>query len=105
MAAEAFADSNSTSTTKGGTVVNDAAQLKIAICYHAEKNQYSVLFHNLTGEQAAEVEKGRSDVLPVLIVEQQKRHSTEDAQNCRACRNDVKRSSGLNSTPKFKRRK
>lgn len=85
--------------------MNEAAQLKIAICYYADKNQYSVLFHNLTAEKAAEVEKGRIDVLPVLIVEQQKRHSTEDAQNCRACREDVKRSSGLNPTPKFKRRK
>ena len=85
--------------------MNDAAQLKIAICYYADKNQYSVLFHNLTAEKAAEVEKGRCDDLPVLIVEQRKRHSTEDAQNCRACREDVKRSSGLNPTPKFKRRK
>ena len=85
--------------------MNEAAQLKIAICYYADKNQYSVLFHNLTAEKAAEVETGRSDVLPVLIVEQQKRHSTEEAQNCRACREDVKRSSGLNPSPKFKRRK
>jgi len=85
--------------------MNEAAQLKIAICYHPEKNQYSVLFHNLTAEKAAEVETGRSDVLPVLIVEQRKRHSTEDAQNCRACREDVKRSSGLTPNPKFKRRK
>ena len=82
-----------------------AAQLKIAICYHAEKNRYSVLFHNLTAEKAAEVEKGRSDAFPVLIVEQRKHHSTEDAQNCRDCREDVKRSSGLTPTPKFKRRK
>ncbi len=84
--------------------MNEAAQLKLAISYHPEKNQYSVLFHNLT-EKAAEVEKGRIDVLPVLIVEQRKRHSTEDAQNCQACREDVKRSSGLTPTPKFKRRK
>jgi hypothetical protein len=85
--------------------VNDAAQLKIAICYYAEQNQYSVLFHNLTPEKAAEVEKGRCDVLPVLIIEQRKRHTVEDAQNCRACRDDVKRSSGLVPIPKFKRRK
>ena len=85
--------------------MNEAAQLKIAICYYADKNQYSVLFHNLTAEKAAEVETGRSDVMPVIIIEQRKRHSTENAQNCRTCREEVKRSSGLTPTPQFKRRK
>jgi hypothetical protein len=85
--------------------VNDAAQLKIAIFYYAENNRYSILDHNLTPETAGEVEKKRSDIFPVFIVEQRHRHSTTDPQNCRACRNEVKQRSGLAPTPKFKRRK
>jgi hypothetical protein len=46
-------------------------------------------------EKAVEVEKGRSDVLPVLMIEQRKRHTSVDVQNSRACRDNVKRSSGL----------
>jgi hypothetical protein len=62
--------------------------------------------HNLTPETAAEeVDKQRTDRLPAFTVNQRSRHRAADAQTCRACRNEVKRSSGLVPTPRYTRRK
>jgi hypothetical protein len=40
----------------------------------------------------------------LITLEQQKAHQTKDAQDCRACRETVRRSSGLVPLPKFTRR-
>ncbi len=86
--------------------MNDAAQLKLAIVYDAPENRYTVIDHNLTPQQVEEeVGRWKANGHTALAVDQRHRHAVGDAQDCRTCRDDVKRSSGLTPTPKFKRRK
>jgi hypothetical protein len=83
--------------------------LNLVILYNAALNIYSVSAHNQTSLEAQSLlQKFEQHLKPgwkLLIIEQQKTHKTENAQDCKACRNTVVRSSGLTPTPAFKRRK
>ena len=86
--------------------MKEKSQLKLVILYDGRENQYTICDHNLTAEVAVEeVNKWRDHGLPALTVNQRSRHRAADAETCRACRNEVNRSSGLVPTPQFKRRK
>lgn len=85
--------------------MKEKSQLKLVILYDGRENQYTIRDHNLTAEIAAEeVNKWKAEGLPALTINQRRRHSAADAETCRACRNEVNRSSGLVPTPQFKRR-
>jgi len=82
--------------------------LNLVILYNAAENVYSVSAHNQTSEEAQSLLQEFNQHLKPgwrrLVIEQQKAHETTDAQDCKACRNAVVRSSGLTFTPAFKRR-
>ncbi len=83
--------------------------LKLVIVYHAAENEYSVSAHNQTGEEArkllAEWQPHLKPGFSFVVIDQRKPHSAADAANCRACRDTVRGSSGLQPPPRFKRRK
>ncbi len=83
-------------------------KLKLLIVYDASTNEYTISDHNLEPQQAAQFVKEWQPHLrsgcSFMSLDQQRRHNTLDAQNCRACRDQVRRSSDLQSPPTFKRR-
>ncbi len=82
-----------------------AESFKLVMLYDAKNNTYTVSDHNLTPEEADYlVQDLRSKLLPALTVNQGVRHKREDAEACRACRQDVARASGLIPRPRFQRR-
>lgn len=79
--------------------------LKLVILYDARNNAYTVWDHNLRPEEADRMVRDlRSKLLSALTVNQRVRHRREDAEACRACRQDVARASGLEPRPRFHRR-
>lgn len=84
-------------------------ELDLVVLYHAQENTYSISAHNRTPEEASRlVAEGTPNLEPglsLLTMRQRKSHKTDDAANCRTCREMVQRSSGLQPVPKFQRRK
>jgi hypothetical protein len=84
-------------------------KLHVVIVYHAAENTYVVSAHNQPPDKAKAFADGfNPETRPgaqLITVEQQRTHKTEDEQTCRACRETVQRSSGLQPLPKFIRRK
>jgi hypothetical protein len=82
--------------------------LKLVVAYDRNRNEYSLVAHNQTPEEAQSylgqwsrhLREGNS----FIVLDQTKRHVTEKAQSCRACRDTVTRSAHLEPQPKFKRR-
>ena len=82
-----------------------AETFKLVILYDARNNTYTVWDHNLRPEEADRMVRDlRSKLLSALTVNQRVRHKREDAEACRACRQDVARTSGLTPRPRFQRR-
>jgi hypothetical protein len=80
--------------------------LKLLILYDARRNAYTICDHNLTPEQAkAQVVEWRGKSLNALTVDQNSKHKANDPQDCRTCRRDVARTSGLYPKPRFQRRR
>ncbi len=88
--------------------MTEPSTLKALIVYNAERNEYTISDHNLGPERAAQlVAEWQPHLRPgcrFITVNQNRTHTTPDARNCRACRDQVRRSSGLQPPPKFKRR-
>lgn len=86
-------------------------QLNLVIIYNAAENTYALSAHNQPADKAKElVEKFNPHMksgFTLITLEQKKAHKTEDAQQCRACRETVRRALGsrLTTVPKFVRRK
>lgn len=82
--------------------------LNLVILYRAAENEYSVSAHNQTAEEANQLlQEWNQHLEPgcsLITLGQQKPHSTADAAHCPACRNIVRRRSGLQPPPTFKRR-
>ncbi len=82
--------------------------LKLVILYHTVENSYSTLAHNQTPEEATRfLEQWNKHLKPgfsLVSLDQKKPHRTADVQDCRTCRDIVRRSPGLQQ-PKFQRRK
>jgi hypothetical protein len=86
------------------------AVLKLVILRNATENWYSISAHNQTPEEAKRLlEEWNKHLQPgcsLVSLDQRKPHQTEDhPQDCRTCRDVVRRSSGLEPQPKFQRRK
>lgn len=87
----------------------DQQPLKLIVAYDQNQNEYSLVAHNQTAEEvqsfleqwSRHLREGHSFV----VLDQVKRHATQKAQACRACRNTVTRSGRLQPQPKFIRRK
>ena len=83
--------------------------LKLIVAYNQNQNEYSLAGHNQTAE---EVQSFLDQWLPHLreghsfvVLDQTKRHATEEVQACRACRATVARSDRFQLQLKFIRRK
>ena len=82
---------------------------KLIIAHDRNGNEYSLVAHNQRPEEVQNfldqwtrhLREGHSFV----VIDQTRRHATEDAQLCRACRDTVARSAKLQPQPKFVRRK
>ena len=83
--------------------------VKLIVAYNQNQNEYSLVAHNQTAEEvqsfldqwSPHLREGHSFV----VLDQTKRHATEEAQACRACRDTATRSGRLQPEPKFVRRK
>lgn len=91
-------------TTK--EVSRDAQQnLKLITQYDAGRNEYSLLRHNLTNEEANDaVREISARLFGLFIVDQYDHHSAADTDQCPACRRDVEQMSHVRPKPKFRRR-
>lgn len=89
--------------------MKDEVTLKSIVALDSSRNEYSLVAHNQTADEAQgfldqwtrHLREGNSFV----VLEQTKKHATEKAQSCRACRTTVARSEKLEPQPKFIRRK
>ena len=81
----------------------------LTVLFNATEGVYSVLAHNQVPEDATRLrEKWNPHLKPglsLITLEQHSAHTTTEAQSCRTCRATVRRFSGLQPTPKFRRRK
>lgn len=84
-------------------------KVKVIVAYNQNENEYSLVAHNQSAEEVQtfldrwtpHLREGHSFV----VLDQVKRHATEKAQACRACRDTVTRSGRFQPQPKFIRRK
>jgi hypothetical protein len=80
-------------------------KLKLVTQYDAGSNEYTVFQHNLTPEEADEaVRELSARLFGLFVVEQQREHSADEAEQCEACRRDVEHSSHVQPKPTPKRR-
>lgn len=83
--------------------------LMLTVLFNANEGVYSILAHNQVPEEATRLqEKWNPHLKPglsLITLEQQSSHTETNAQACRTCRAIVRRSSGLQPLPKFRRRK
>ena len=88
--------------------MNNQQPLKLVVAYDRNRNEYSLVAHNQTPEEAQSyldqwsrhLREGNS----FIVLDQTKRHVTEKAQSCRACRETVVRAAHLEPQPTFRRR-
>ena len=87
--------------------MTDKLQLKLVVTYDRNRNEYSIAAHNRTSEEAdAVVAEWSHHLRPdcsFIVLVQIRRHRTEEAKDCRACRETVARSAHLQPQPKFVR--
>lgn len=89
--------------------MTEEQKFKLVVAYDRYRNQYSLVEHNRTSEEAQRfldrwtphLREGHS----FIMLDQTRRHETEKAQGCRACRATVARSDRLEPQAKFVRRK
>jgi hypothetical protein len=90
-------------------MTNGKSHLRLVIVHDAGNNEYCVSAHNITPEEAdALIQEWNQHLVEgcrMLDIAQPKPHRAPTAQECRACRDTVARSSGFDHKPKFKRRK
>lgn len=88
--------------------MKEKQELKLIAAYDRNQNEYSLVAHNQSpdeaerylGEWSRELREGCS----FIVIGQARRHRTDQAQDCKACRETVRRSAHLQPQPKFKRR-
>jgi len=88
--------------------VTDKQLLKLIVAYDRNRNEYSIVAHNRTPEEAeghgAQWTPHLRPGCSFIVLAQTRRHRTEQAQDCRACRETVASSAHLEPQPKFVRR-
>jgi len=76
--------------------------------FNANEGVYSLLAHNQNPEEANRLRETwnphLTPGLSLITLEQRSVHNTLEVQACRTCRATVRRSSGLQPLPKFRRR-
>ena len=84
-------------------------RLKLVVLYEADHNEYSISAHNQSAEDAQRIvdqwQPTRLAGVSPIVLDQSRRHQTQDAERCRACRDTVARSAHISPTPTLKRRK
>jgi hypothetical protein len=88
--------------------VTEKESHKLVVAYDRNRNEYSVVAHNQTAKEVQNfldqwtrhLREGNSFV----VLDQSKRHATEKAPSCRACRDTAARSARLEPQAKFVRR-
>ncbi len=87
----------------------ESKKLQLIVLYTANANEYSLASHNQAPEQTERfIQELKPHLIPgssLLTFDQKKAHKTVDAESCVACREIVRRTSGLEPLPKFRRRK
>jgi hypothetical protein len=93
---------------KERTDVTEKKELKLIVGYDRNRNEYSLVAHNQSPEETELfLDKWTPHLRPgssFIVLGQAKSHRTEQAQDCKACRETVARSAHLEPQPKFKRR-
>ena len=88
--------------------MTDKQPLKLIVAYDRNRNEYSIVAHNRTPEEAeghgAQWTPHLRPGCSFIVLAQTRRHRTEQAQDCRACRETVASSAHLEPQPKFVRR-
>jgi hypothetical protein len=88
--------------------VTDKQPLRLVVSYDRNRNEYSITTHNRTHEEAdGYVEEWSHHLGPgcsFIVLAQNRRHRTDEAEDCLACRQTVARSAHLEPQPKFVRR-
>lgn len=88
--------------------MTDKQTLKLVVAYDPNRNECSIVAHNQTQEEAdryaAEWSHHLRPNCTFMVLAQTRRHRTDEAQDCRACRETVARSAHLEPQPKFIRR-
>jgi len=88
--------------------VNEEQSLTLIVAYDRTKNEYAVVMHNQTPEETERYLGQWSRHLrpdcSFIVLDQAKRHTTEDATRCRACRDTALRLDKFESRPALKRR-
>lgn len=87
--------------------MTEKQKLKLIVACDRNQNEYSLVAHNQSPDEVERYLEKWSHHLregcSFIVIGQAKPHRTEDAQDCKACRKAVARSSHLQPQPKFKR--
>ena len=71
---------------------NTPVKLKLVMLYDWRRHIYCICSHNLSPDDASsEVIELRRDGLPAFTMDQHSKHLHDDAEECKACRADVRR--------------
>jgi hypothetical protein len=88
--------------------VTEKRTLKLVVAYDRNRNEYSLVAHNQTPEEAQSfLDQWTRHLRPgsyLIVLDQAKQHRREEAQECRACRESVSRSGHFEPQPRFIRR-
>jgi hypothetical protein len=88
--------------------VTERQPLKLVVAYDRNRNEYSLVAHNQTPEEAQSfLDQWTRHLRPgsyLIVLDQAKQHQREEAQECRACREFVARSGHFEPQPRFIRR-
>ena len=88
--------------------MTEKQELKLIVAYDRNHNEYLLVAHNQSPDEAerylGEWSRHLREGCSLIVVGQAKPHRTEDAQDCKACRETVARSAHLQPQPKFTRR-
>ncbi len=82
--------------------------LKLIVVYDRNRNQYSILAHNQSAEEAQRLVEWNTPLLldcSLIELNQPRKHRLPSPEDCRACREIVARSANLTPQPQFIRRK
>ena len=89
--------------------MTDKEKLKLVVSYDRNRNEYSIVAHNQSAEEAQRlVDQWNPELAPgssPIALDQTRKHGTLHGNECRACRETVARSAHLEPQPKYIRRK
>ncbi len=87
--------------------MKEKQELKLIAVYYRNQNEYSLVAHNQSPEEAerylGEWSHHLREGCSFNVIGQAKHHRTEQAEDCKACRERVASSAHLQPQPKFKR--